>query len=345
MIWDRRRDTGPLEPSLPPRDLFAELLEHAPVMAILLDAENRVVGANEAARDFFEIEQSRLPASLVEVTLESRLFDVVRLDQAQAEAQLVHHRATVLTQLVPGRRDGETLLFLTDITELRRLSTVRQEFVANLVHELKTPITSLRLTAESLLGDPLPKDRRRFAERLVREADLMSKIIDNLRQLGDIETGVMAVDASEFDLAELIHDSVARLDTDRTVNTSGPPHCVISTDRPKLAQALGNLLDNAAKFSPPGTAIDVNTEVNGEEVVLSVRDRGPGISPEHWSRVFERFYKVDRARPREAGGFGLGLAITKHLVQVLGGRIWTETAREGGQVFYIALPHQVLTSA
>jgi two-component system phosphate regulon sensor histidine kinase PhoR len=344
-MWDRRRDLGPLEPKLAPRDLFAELLEHAPVMAILLDAESRVVGANEAARDFFEIEQSRLPASLVEVTLESRLFDVVRLDQAQAEAQLVHHRATVLTQLVAGRREGEKLLFLTDITELRRLSTVRQEFVANLVHELKTPITSLRLTAESLLGDPLPKDRRRFAERLVREADLMSKIIDNLRQLGDIETGVMAVDVSDFDLAELIHDSVARLDTDRTVNTSIPPNLVISTDRPKLAQALGNLLDNAAKFSPPGTAIDVKAEVSGDEVVLSVRDRGPGISPEHWSRVFERFYKVDRARPREAGGFGLGLAITKHLVQVLGGRIWTETARDGGQVFYIALPHQVLTSA
>ena len=344
-MWDRRRDLGRLEPNLAPRDLFAELLEHAPVMAILLDAESRVVGANEAARDFFEIEQSRLPASLVEVTLESRLFDVVRLDQAQAEAQLVHHRATVLTQLVAGRREGEKLLFLTDITELRRLSTVRQEFVANLVHELKTPITSLRLTAESLLGDPLPKDRRRFAERLVREADLMSKIIDNLRQLGDIETGVMAVDASDFDLAELIHDSVARLDTDRTVNTSIPPNLVISTDRPKLAQALGNLLDNAAKFSPPGTAIDVKAEVTGDEVVLSVRDRGPGISPEHWSRVFERFYKVDRARPREAGGFGLGLAITKHLVQVLGGRIWTETARDGGQVFYIALPHQVLTSA
>jgi len=315
-------------------------------MAILLDAINRVVGANEAARDFFEIEESRLPASLVEVTLESRLFDVVRLDQPQAEAQLVHHRATVLTHLVAGRREGEKLLFLTDISELRRLSTVRQEFVANLVHELKTPITSLRLTAESLLGDPLPKDRRRFAERLVREADLMSKIIDNLRQLGDIEAGALALDVSEFDLGELILDSVARLGTERTVNTSiTPTDLIISTDRPKLAQALGNLLDNAAKFSPPETAIDVNTEVKNGEVVLSVRDRGPGISPEHWSRVFERFYKVDRARPREAGGFGLGLAITKHLVQVLGGRIWTETAREGGQLFYIALPHQVLTGA
>src|SRR5579864_9274242 len=226
-------------------------------MALLLDAENRVVGANEAARDFFEIEQSKLPASLVEVTLESRLFDVVRFDQPQAEAQLVHHRATVLTQLVPGRREGEKLLFLTNITELRRLSTVRQEFVANLVHELKTPITSLRLTAESLLGDPLPKDRKRFAERLVKEADLMSKIIDNLRQLGDIEAGAMALDTSRFDLGEVIEDSIARLGVDRPVNASVEQGLTLATDRAKLVQALGNLLDNAAKFSPPGTAVDI----------------------------------------------------------------------------------------
>jgi two-component system phosphate regulon sensor histidine kinase PhoR len=345
VIWDRRQKIGPQEPSLPPRDLFAELLEHAPAMALLLDSQNRVVAANQAARDFFEIEPERLPASLVEVTLESRLFEVVRMGLPHAEAQLVHHRRTVETQLVAGRREGERLMFLTDITELRRLATVRQEFVANLVHELKTPITSLRLTAESLLGDPLPKDRKRFAERLVKEADLISKIIDNLRQLGDIETGAMAINVSQFDLGELAQESIARLGSDRIVNCSIPDGLVISTDRPKLAQALGNLLDNAAKFSPPGTAIDVKVEVTGGEVVISVRDRGPGISPEHWSRVFERFYKVDRARPREAGGFGLGLAITKHLVQVLGGRIWTETAREGGQVFYIALPNQVLTGA
>jgi signal transduction histidine kinase len=222
---------------------------------------------------------------------------------------------------------------------------VRQEFVANLVHELKTPITSLRLTAESLLGDPSPKDRHRFADRLVKEADLLSKIIDNLRQLGDIEARTLAVDASRFDLDELVQESVTRLGLDRPVNTDVPASLMVTSDRPKLVQALDNLLDNAAKFSPPGSAIDVTAEVSGDEVRLSVRDRGPGISPEHWSRVFERFYKVDRARPREAGGFGLGLAITKHLVQVLGGRIWTETAREGGQVFFIALPRQVLTGA
>jgi len=148
----------------------------------------------------------------------------------------------------------------------------------------------------------------------------------------------MGVEATQFDLAELVRESVARLGIDRPVNTDIPIPLTITTDRPKLVQALDNLLDNAAKFSPPGTPIDVHAEVAGDELRISVRDHGPGISPEHWSRVFERFYKVDRARPREAGGFGLGLAITKHLVQVLGGRIWTETARDGGQVFTIALP-------
>ena len=345
MIWDRRRAEDQIRREPEPLDAFGEALESAPVMAMLLDEQSRVIRANRAARDFFEIDASRLPASLVEVTLESRLFEIVNSREQRGEAQLVHHRRTVQTHLVPGPGTGASTLFLIDITEVRRLATVRQEFVANLVHELKTPITSLRLTAESLLGDPQPKDRRRFAERLVREADLISKIIDNLRQLGDIETGAMAVDLSRFDLGELVTDSIARLAIDRPVNASIPDGLVIETDRAKLVQALDNLLDNAAKFSPPGTAIDVAATNTDHELVLSVRDRGPGISPEHWSRVFERFYKVDRARPRESGGFGLGLAITKHLVQVLGGRIWTEAAREGGQVFYIALPRKALTGA
>ncbi|HEV3101234.1 MAG TPA: ATP-binding protein [Candidatus Dormibacteraeota bacterium] len=343
MIWDRGRNAEQPEPRSTPRDPFGALLENAPVMAMVLDVEGRVVLANRLAREFFEIELDRLPASLVEVTLESSLVDILDGTAAEAEAHLVHHRRIVEVRLEPGMRAGEVLMFMSDITELRRLGTVRQEFVANLVHELKTPITSLRLTAESLLGDPSAKDRHRFADRLVKEADLLSKIIDNLRQLGEIEARTMAIETSAFDLGELVLESVTRLGLDRPVNTEIPESLTVTSDRPKLVQALDNLLDNAAKFSPPGSAIDISAEVAGDEVHLSVRDRGPGISPEHWSRVFERFYKVDRARPREAGGFGLGLAITKHLVQILGGRIWTETARDGGQVFTIALPEEVLT--
>jgi two-component system phosphate regulon sensor histidine kinase PhoR len=344
-MWNRRRSDDTTRPQLATGDAFAETLEDAPIITLALDPEGRVMRANAAARAFFAIDSTRLPASLVEVTLESRLFEIVNSGATEAVANLVHRRRTVDVHVVPGSDPRQRILFLVDITEVRKLATVRQEFVANLVHELKTPITSLRLTAESLLGDPLPKDRRRFAERIVREADLISKIIDNLRQLGDIEMGTTAVDRSTFALDDLVNQSVARLDLDRQVNTVIPEGMTLTTDRAKLTQALDNLLDNAAKFSPPGTAVDVEATVTDREVVLSVRDRGPGISPEHWSRVFERFYKVDRARPREAGGFGLGLAITKHLVQVLGGRIWTQTAREGGQVFYISLPREVLTEA
>lgn len=344
-MWDRSRGgDAPAAREATSADWFFDGLENAPLMALLLDSSRGIVlKANRAARVFFDLDGERLPASVVEATLESRLFEVVSSGAPDAEIQLVHHRRTVQTHLVPGPVHGRQVLFIDDVTELRRYATVRQEFVSNLVHELKTPITSLRLTAESLLGDPTPKDRRRFAERIVREADLISKIIDNLRQLGDIETGAMALEVTRVDVGELVSDGVRRLGLDRPVHLSIAEGLTIETDRAKLTQALANLLDNAAKFSPPGTAIDVDAATAGREVVISVRDRGPGISPEHWSRVFERFYKVDRARPREAGGFGLGLAITKHLVQVLGGRIWTEAAREGGQVFSIALPRQGLT--
>ena len=323
---------------VPPLKPFEDVIEEAPVIALLVDRENRVVAVNQAARRFFTLDPSRLPGSLVEVTLEANIDGLLRAGTPESEVQLIHHRRTMRSKLVPGPQAGETLIFLTDVTELRGLERVRQEFVANLVHELKTPITSLRLTAESLLADPPAKDRARFAQRLVREADLMNGIVDNLRQLAELESGVGMVESSQFGLADLIEELRPRVGPDHSLTVAVPPTLELTTDRAKLAQALGNILDNAAKFSPPKSAIDLSAGLVGTTVRIAVRDHGPGISPEHWSRVFERFYKVDRARPREAGGFGLGLAISKHLVQSTGGRIWTETAPEGGQVFTIELP-------
>ncbi len=343
MIWDRWRKSIRAAAQLPPLKPFEDVLEESPVIALLIDSGQRVVAANEAARRYFDIDPSRLPASLVEATLEGNLVGVLRAGTPEGETQLVHRRRVVRSKLVPGPRPGETLMFLTDVTELRRLERVRQEFVSNLVHELKTPITSLRLTAESLLNEPPPKERARFADRLVREADLISKIIDNLRQLAELETGSPILDTTTFDMVELIEELRPRAGSAHPLKVHAPEWLELTTDRTKLAQALGNLLDNAAKFSPPGSAIDLSLQATDRAVLISVRDRGPGISPEHWQRVFERFYKVDRARPREAGGFGLGLAITKHLVQSLGGRVWTEAAEDGGQVFSIELALAVLT--
>jgi signal transduction histidine kinase len=342
VIWARWRErAGPSAP--PASEAFQDLLEEAPVMALLLDRANRVLAANEAARTFFGIDPDRLPLGLLDATREGRLMEALRAGHPAEELRLTHRQRLVQTRLVPGPQPGDTLLFVTDVTDLRRLEKVRQEFVANLSHELKTPIASLRLAAEGLTGELPGEARAAFAERVLREADHVAAIVGNLRQLAEIESGGIAVQRSTFVVGELIAEVLDRLRLEREIELDVPTDLSVSTDRDKLAQALANLVDNAAKFSPPGLPIEISARVADSELRLAVRDHGPGISPEHWPRVFERFYKVDPARSREAGsregeGSGLGLAITKHLALAMGGRVWTEAAREGGQVFVIAVP-------
>ena len=337
VIWRRWREARATPAAPEPDEPFADLLEEAPVMALLVDGENRVLAANRAARAYFGIDLDRLPLHVAEVTREARLDELLRQGRPDGEARLTHTQRVVISKLVPGPRSGLTLLFLTDVTELRRLQTVRQEFVANLSHELKTPITALRLAAESLEGHPPEDARHRFTDRIVIEADRLAAIVDNLRQLAEIEAGRALVDSSPVEVEAVLREVTQRAGG-RPVELAVSEGLVVEADRAKLAQALGNLLDNAAKFSPPGTPIEVSAEPAGGEVRITVRDHGNGISPEHWDRVFERFYKVDPARNREVHGTGLGLAIVKHLVLLQGGRVWTEAAPGGGQLFGMALP-------
>ena len=308
-------------------------------MAFALDSRMQVLMANRAARDFFEITPEQLPESLIILTRELRLEAAIRDGgDLHSEVALVHRPAALQVTVVPGLDPGEVVAFLANLSEVRRLQTVRQEFVANLSHERRTPITSLRLAAESL-GVELPAAaRERFAGRALKEADHLAAIVDNLRQLAEIEAGKQPLRRSHFDLAELVVEVGRRISVDREVRVHVAPDLVLCTDREKLAQALANLLDNAAKFTAPDGAVEVNGELREGEYVVSVRDHGPGIPPEHWDRIFERFYKVDRARSREVPGSGLGLAITKHLVLLMGGRVWTEGAAGGGQVFGLAIP-------
>jgi signal transduction histidine kinase len=241
-------------------------------------------------------------------------------------------------KLVPGPSPGDTLVFVTDVTELRRLERVRQEFVANLSHELKTPVTSLRLAIESLEAGPEPADRLRFINHALDEADHLAAVIENLRRLASLEAGEVRAEPFEFPLAPAVAEVVSRLRMGERTRVAVDGALRVAADREMLTQALANLLDNAARFSPDGAEIEISATGTDREVLVSVRDRGPGIAPDHWERVFERFYKVDAARTRQAGGAGLGLAITKHLLQVQGGRVWTEAHPESGQVFFIALP-------
>ena len=352
MIWERWRQRlrGPDEPPLGPPAPFQDLLEDAPVVALLLDRDRRVLAANQAGRRFFRLDAGHLPLGLLDATREGRLLEALRAGAPETELRLTHSQLTVQVRLAPGPRPGDTLLFLTDVTELRRLETVRQEFVANLSHELKTPLTSLRLAVESLLGEPAPPAaaRRRFAARALKETDHLASIVANLRELAQIEAGRSNITLSRFPLREVVAETAERLRLDRPLEIRMAEGMHVTADRTRLAQALTNLLDNAAKFSPPRTAVEVEATADEHEFRLTVRDHGPGISPEHWPRVFERFYKVDPARSRDGDdatregrattGSGLGLAITKHLVLAQGGRVWTEAAREGGQVFGLAIP-------
>ncbi len=349
---ERLRRAGETSPSLP--GPFEDLLEEAPTIALLVDGDRRVLAANQAARRYFRLEPQQLPLGLLDATREGRLLECLRAGTPERELRLTHSQLTVQVRLVPGPAPGDTLMFLTDVTELRRLETIRQEFVANLSHELKTPLTSLRLAVESLLGEPAPRPvaRRRFAARALKETDHLASIVANLRELAQIEAGRTALTLSRFDVRELVEEADQRLRLDRPLELSIDRDLHVTADRTRLAQALDNLLDNAAKFSPPGSAIEVEATLDQRELRLTVRDHGPGISPEHWPRVFERFYKVDPARSRDGddwtragsratAGSGLGLAITKHLVRAQGGRVWTEAARDGGQVFGLAIPAQI----
>lgn len=308
-------------------------------MALVLGRRLLVLKANRVARDFFEISPEQLPDSLIILTRELRLEDAIRDGAAlQQVVSLAHRPAVLQVTVVPGEDADERVAYLADLSELHRLRTVRQEFVANLSHELRTPTTSLRLAAESLSGDLPPEARTRFAARALKEADHLAAIVDNLRQLAEIESGRTTLRRSRIEVAELAQEVARRIHLERPLAVDVEPGLVVQGDRAKLAQALGNLLDNAAKFSPADSAIDIQARTGDGEIVLTVRDHGPGIAPEHWERVFERFYKIDPARSRDIPGSGLGLAITKHLALLMGGRVWTEAAPGGGQLFGLGLP-------
>jgi two-component system phosphate regulon sensor histidine kinase PhoR len=357
VVWARwrRRLRGEDEVVGPPGP-FEDLLEEAPVVALLLDRDRRVLAANEAARQFFRLEPEHLPLGLLDATREGRLLEALRAGRPESEVRLTHSQRTVQVRLVPGPLPGDTLMFVHDISELRRLETVRQEFVANLSHELMTPLTSLRLAVESIGGEPAPPAaaRRRFAARALKETDHLASIVANLRELAQIEAGHTSLSLSRVDVRDVVTEAADRLQLERKrlVLRIGEG-LQVTADRTRLAQALDNLLDNAAKYSPPGSPVEVDAQLEAGEFRLTVRDHGPGISPEHWPRVFERFYKVDPARSRDGddargdgtratSGSGLGLAITKHLVRAQGGRVWTEAARDGGQVFGIAIPMPIV---
>jgi two-component system phosphate regulon sensor histidine kinase PhoR len=238
------------------------------------------------------------------------------------------------------------VLVLHDITELRRLERVRRDFVANVSHEFKTPLTAIQGFAETLLSGALDDkaNRNRFVEIIRDHARRLARLTDDLLKLSRIEAGRLELEIRPIRVETLVNGCVetARLNAKARgleihvdLQENAP---AVRGDGAQLGEVLQNLLDNAVQYTPSGGQIELKARANGPDVIFTVSDTGIGIPESDLERIFERFYRVDAARSREAGGTGLGLAIARHIVEAHGGRIWVESAIGQGSRFHFSVP-------
>ena len=234
-----------------------------------------------------------------------------------------------------------------DVTELKRLVRIRKDFVANVSHELRTPLTSIKGYIEALLDGAKddPQKCRQFLEVAQRHADQLNNLITDLLQLSQIESGRYEWKREQINTGDLIEKAVglmrptAEKKRQSLTVSSGGAIPFITGDPDKLAQVLINLLDNAVKYTPEGGKITVTTsQANAGFIEISMTDTGIGVPPKDLPRIFERFYRVDRARSREVGGTGLGLSIVKHIVETHGGVVRVKSAPGKGSQFTVTLP-------
>ncbi len=245
-----------------------------------------------------------------------------------------------------GEPSTRFILVLQDVTELRRPESLRQEFVANVSHELKTPLSSIKAYAETLLGGAINDQQNnvKFVQSIEEQAARLHELILDLLSLARVESGQKTFDIRAVKLASAVQSCLAEYQAaanSKGINlkTTGTlPDLQVRADEEGIRQILNNLIDNAVKYTPAGGEVTVGWRAEGPLAVIEVRDTGIGIAAEYLPRVFERFYRVDRARSRELGGTGLGLSIVKHLAQSFGGSVSVESRRGEGSVFTVKLP-------
>jgi two-component system, OmpR family, phosphate regulon sensor histidine kinase PhoR len=317
----------------------AALVEAMIEGVIAADARGRIVTANPAARRILGYEPADpLPdlAELFRVKAAREVVDAVLAGQPVQDRELEMDDRAFLVNARP-LPSGGAVLVIHDLTEMRRLETVRRDFVANVSHELKTPLTSISGYAETLMTDrPNPETTSRFLERILGNARRMQELVDGLLDLSRIESGRWQPACASLDLEAVAREAWAALAARSEAQSAGfmidlaPDAKSVCADLDALRQILTNLFDNSLRFIPKGGRVACVSRREGEGVAVMVRDNGVGITREHLPRIFERFYRADPARSREEGGTGLGLAIVKHLVEAHGGRVSAESERGTG---------------
>ena len=250
-----------------------------------------------------------------------------------------------LTPIRIGEQLNGVVAVFHDMTDLRRLEQVRKDFVANVSHELRTPLTSIKGYVETLLDGAMDDTTafRRFVNSILHHTDRLKALVEDLLQLSRIESGQYEVEIAACRL-DRVSERVAEGFTEQIARKQLKFALKVDAERPArgnaalMERALSNLVDNAVKYTEEGGSITVRIVEKGDEIVLSVSDTGPGIPSEALPRIFERFFRVDRARSRALGGTGLGLAIVRHTMEMLNGRAWVESRVGEGASFYLALP-------
>jgi two-component system, OmpR family, phosphate regulon sensor histidine kinase PhoR len=326
---------------------------------IAVDMEESVIAINEAAADFLEVDASAAEGKAIQEVLRNpdlqRVVAETLGGEGRVEADIVARRGAeerylqANGTLLRDRSDDVAVgavVVLNDVTRLKRLEAVRRDFVANVSHELKTPVTSIKGFAETLEDGALenPEASRRFVRIIAGQADRLNSIIGDLLALSSLERdGDARLILEEADMLEVMQAAVNVCEVKAQakhirVTVRCPQAVLANVNPPLLEQAVVNLVDNAIKYGPEGSVVEVELEDTSDEVLITVRDHGPGIPREHQVRLFERFYRVDKARSRDLGGTGLGLAIVKHIVQAHGGTIALESVVGQGSTFRIRLP-------
>ena len=326
---------------------------------IAVDSRETVLSLNRTAAKLLDVPNgfaSGQPVALV--MRNTRLQEFVKKALASSETveqDIVFHRGEneqVVHVMGTALRDSEqtpigAVIVLNDVTRLKRLESMRRDFVANVSHELKTPITSIKGFVETLLSGAMdkPEDSKRFLEIVASQADRLNAIIDDLLSLSQLEQDAEKADIifEESELKPVLEMAIqacAPKASEKTVliELNCPENVTVRINPQLLEQAVINLVDNAIKYSLPSTQVRVDVSTGEAGITVAVIDQGRGIEKEHFPRLFERFYRVDRDRSREMGGTGLGLAIVKHIAQVHGGSVSVDSSIGKGSTFRIHLP-------
>lgn len=330
------------------RARLATVLDQMTDGVLIADAQGIIQFANPAAGKLFQASDP-VNHSLTEVIRHHQLIEAWRRCQQTGELQSesvevpMRHQYLQLI-VIPDAHASGSLLLAQDLTRIRRLETVRRDFISNLSHELRTPLASLKALTETLQDGALddPPAARKFIDQIQVEVDALSQMVTELLELSRIESGRLVLDLQPASPSDLLSSASKRMQLQaERAGLNLRVECEhdlpkVKIDSQRLEQVLVNLIHNAVKFTRSGGEVVLGAEADVSEVRFAIRDSGIGIPREDVSRIFERFYRVDKSRA--GSGTGLGLSIAKHIVEAHGGKIWAESVEGRGSAFYFSIP-------